>query len=147
MAKINPNFRSKRGSTKRVGAKVIVHRTAERGANAFEACVRIGSMVKLKSVKSDGTHVTNNECAYGKNPRAAVANALVQYARALKGRKGAFRGVEHRPMTPARARELAKTYAKGAKTVGLDPKLRSALKQEARLMYNFARRGSYTQQR
>lgn len=86
MAKIKPNFRSKRGSTRRIATKVIVHRTAERGNVAFEACIRMGTLATTPRLG----HAV--ECAYGKNPRAAVANAMVQFGKAIRKRKGAFRG-------------------------------------------------------
>lgn len=86
MAKVKAGLRSKRGSTRDVSAKIIVHRTAERGPVAFEACIRVGKSAR------PGMHAA--ECAHGRNPRAAVANAMRTYAKALSGRKGSFRGVK-----------------------------------------------------
>ena len=83
-SKINPGFRAKHGRTAIIPTKVLVHRTAERGSTAFEACIRIGS----RYVRGG----RGSECAFGKNPRKAVANALTRLAKHMRGRKGAFRG-------------------------------------------------------
>lgn len=85
MSKIKAKSRAKRGSTRRIGAKVIVHRTSEGGDDAFEACIRIGGGV-VRGTRGD-------ECAYGSNPRKAIARALTRLGRSLKDRQeGAFRG-------------------------------------------------------
>ena len=83
MSKVNPYYRSKSGSTKRIPTTVLVHRTAERGGTAFEACVRMGK--KLKDARE-------HECAYGKNPRVAISKAMTNLGKHLKTRGGAFRG-------------------------------------------------------
>lgn len=48
----------------------------------FKACVRLG--------------YRGHACDWGKNPRAAIANALTAYARVLRKRRGAFAGLHRR---------------------------------------------------
>lgn len=92
MAKIKPGINSRRGSTRRIPATVIVHRTADRGSIAFEACVRVGGHLKRVKSGPGRAYAQGTECAFGKNPRAAVAKAMSRYATHLRKRKGAFGG-------------------------------------------------------
>jgi len=79
--KVHAGLRGKRGSTRRIKSTIIVHRTAERGPLAFEACLRIGAVA-----------MSGGECGYGRNPRKALANAMTKMMKHLRTRKGAFAG-------------------------------------------------------
>jgi len=74
----------KRGKTGNIPSSVLIHRTGRDGEAAFEACVRIS--------RRDIRGAAGSECAYGSNPRKAVARALIRLGGALKRRPGAFKG-------------------------------------------------------
>lgn len=66
-------------------ARITVKPSYERFG--FRACVAFG-----KSKMLDGGRVPNSKCAYGKNPRKAIAAAFHAMAGSLGRRKGAFAG-------------------------------------------------------
>lgn len=60
------------------------------GSGAFEACVKIGGGAK-RAVPYNQTGRTR-ACEYGKNPRQALAKAMIKFGKRLKTRSGAFNG-------------------------------------------------------
>ncbi len=76
MKRRKPN-RQWNGKAKKVKITGTVEQTRGSGNDAFYACVKIG--------KTD-------QCAYGRNPRKALANAVTYLAHGLMRRKGSFRG-------------------------------------------------------
>ena len=63
---------------------------AWRQAEAFKACVRVGKERKNQPMGAAW------DCAYGKNPREAVANAMKKVAKFIGRRRGAFHGLRKR---------------------------------------------------
>lgn len=84
--KVHAGFRSKNGSHRKLRVAISVERTAERNGAAFYSCVRVLGGKRFREGSGD-------RCAYGRNPRAALANAMTNYAKSLRKRAGAFRGL------------------------------------------------------
>lgn len=81
--KLRPSDRSSEGASRKLGISARITRRATTAGQytepyAFEACIRM---------KGAG------ECGYGRNPRKALANALIAVGKRLKKRTGSFKGV------------------------------------------------------
>lgn len=75
--------RARRG--KRIASSVVIHHRQSDSHGQFMACVKVGKP------GHEGRRVTM-ECAWGSNPRKAVAGAFTKLASTLRGRRGRFAG-------------------------------------------------------
>lgn len=75
-------MRSSDGPSRKMKIEIRISRRPSDGGQystpyAFEACARVRGA---------------GDCAYGRNPRKAVANLLVSVGKRMKKRKGSFKG-------------------------------------------------------
>lgn len=79
-----PTLRSLRSRV--VPSKVTVAKSGVAGDAAFVACLQLGRK----------TNLVGQVCAYGRNPRQALANMLRKGFDAVHARRGAFQGTRRR---------------------------------------------------
>ena len=80
--KLSPSDRGSEGPSRKMAISARITRRATTAGQyttpyAFEACIRL----------RDG-----GECGFGKNPRVALANAMIAVSKRLKKRHGSFKG-------------------------------------------------------
>ena len=90
---VRTKSRGRSSPVRQIKARVQVQRTGARGPSAFHACVIVGSGPRWVKVDGRRSPQIRGDCAYGKNPRKAIANAMTSMARKFSRTKGAFAGV------------------------------------------------------
>lgn len=73
-------------------ARIKIHGSVRRDGKRFRACVRINSGTAGAGVVTVMPAKTFR-CAYGRNPRTAIAGAMRKAASHIAARKGRFKGL------------------------------------------------------